>query len=204
MCPAVLSALGKTFSDPARTWCQRPRKSSNNPQWRSWPVGPTPPVSSAGTASLYADRLSDVREASWRVVRMGRDGGPVRQHLGGLMHLCLDDYLTGLWDEVAELADEGLQLCEDLRLHRFRLVLPVHPGHGRCRTWGRGHQRTALADRITHWAVSRGVRVAMHYADHCRVRDSVWDAVTSRARTSTRARSARQASSARMCRMRYG
>ena len=52
-----------------------------------------------GTASLYADRLADLREPSWKVVLQGRDGGPadsaagrvfrderlaggVRQHLG--------------------------------------------------------------------------------------------------------------------------
>ena len=27
------------------------------------------------------------------------------------MHLCLDDFLTGQWDEGAELADQGLTLC---------------------------------------------------------------------------------------------
>ncbi|PRC51406.1 hypothetical protein C6A85_64260, partial [Mycobacterium sp. ITM-2017-0098] len=64
-----------------------------------------------GAASVYLDRLADTREAHWRVVHRGRDGGSPRRHIGALMHLCLDGYLSGRWDEAEELADEGQQLC---------------------------------------------------------------------------------------------
>lgn len=165
--PALLSVTGKTFSDPARMGTAPLEQLETI---FSEERGGTDParIVRLGTASLYADRLSDVREPSWRVVRMGREGGPVRQHLGGLMHLCLDDYLTGLWDELAELADEGLQLCEDFGYKFFTWYFLYNQAMVAAAR-GDAATSTALADRITHWAVSRGVRVAMHYADHCRV-----------------------------------
>ena len=54
-----------------------------------------------GVALFYLDRLVDVRDAMWRVVRHGRSGGPSRRHLAALMIICLDHYLTGEWDEAA-------------------------------------------------------------------------------------------------------
>jgi DNA-binding CsgD family transcriptional regulator len=157
---------GKTFSDPARTGVaaleQLQAVLSGLPE-------ETDPgrIVRIGTASLYLDRLADLRGPSWRVVLQGRDGGPARRHLGALMHLCLDDYLTGRWDECVELADEGLQLCEDSGYQFFtwyfwycRAVIAA----------ARGDDDTVslLTDQITRWATPRGVGTALHYARHVR------------------------------------
>ncbi|MFC7386956.1 ATP-binding protein [Sphaerisporangium rhizosphaerae] len=164
--PALLSVAGKTFSDPARTGVaaleQLQTVLSELPE-------ETDPgrIVRIGTASLYLDRLADLRGPSWKVVLQGRDGGPARRHLGALMHLCLDDYLTGRWDECADLADEGLQLCEDSGYRFFtwyfwycRAVIAA----------ARGDDDTAglLTDQITRWATPRGVGTALHYAWHVR------------------------------------
>jgi DNA-binding CsgD family transcriptional regulator len=116
-----------------------------------------------GTASIYPDRLSELREPSWRVVRQGRDGGPVRRHLGGLMHLCLDGYHSGRWDETARLADEGLRLCEESGYSFFAWYFHYNKGIVAA---SRGETDTARvqAGLIMDWAAPRGVRSALHWA----------------------------------------
>jgi DNA-binding CsgD family transcriptional regulator len=164
--PVLLSVAGKLFSDPVR------QGAGALAQLESILAGARDETDPArivrmGTASLYADRLGDVREPSWRVVRQGRDGGPVRRQLGALMHLCLDDYLTGKWEEASELADEGLTLCEDVGYTFFSwyfLYSKAMIGAAR----GDSGTSDVLNERIIRWAKPRGVRTAVHYAHHCR------------------------------------
>ncbi|WP_199438875.1 ATP-binding protein [Umezawaea beigongshangensis] len=120
-----------------------------------------------GTAAVYLDRLGDCRESSWRLVRHGRDGGAPGRHLGALMHLCLDDFLVGRWDEAEELAAEGRRICDTSGFPFFawcfrynRAILAA----GR----GRFDEACALADEITHWALPRGVAAAALFAHHAR------------------------------------
>ncbi|MFD3457612.1 ATP-binding protein [Streptomyces sp. NPDC058691] len=164
--PALLSAAGKTFSDPARSGAAALDQLEGI-------LGELPEetdpgrIVRVGTAALYLDRLSALREPSWKVVRQGRDGGPVRRHLGALMHLCLDDYLTGRWDECVELAEEGVQLCEDSGYRFFTWYFWY------CRAVvaaPRGEDATVglLTGRINQWAAPRGVGTALHYARHIR------------------------------------
>ena len=162
--PALLSAAGKTFSDPVRAGAAALEQLE--PILDGLPEETDPGrIVRIGTASLYVDRLAELREPSWRVVLQGRDGGPVRRHLGALMHLCLNDYLTGRWDECVDLAEEGVHLCEDSGYEFFtwyfwysRAVIAAP----------RGDDDTAalLADRIIRWATPRGVGTALHYARH--------------------------------------
>jgi DNA-binding CsgD family transcriptional regulator len=162
--PPLLSVAGKTFSDPARCGAGALEQLQSIISALPEEIDPGRIVR-IGTASLYPDRLGELREPSWKVVLQGRDGGPARRHIGALMHLCLDDYLTGRWDECAELADEGVKLCEDSGYRFF--------------TWyfwyceavvaaARGDATTAdrLTDKITRFATPRGVGVALHYARH--------------------------------------
>ncbi len=162
--PAVLSALGKTFSDPARTAASA---SAELDQLMAGLVNTTDlvHVTRTGTAALYSDRLGDVRDSAWRVVRIGRDGGPARRYLSGLIHLCLDGYLTGLWDEAARLAKEGLQLCET---HGYRAFAWYFLYVQAILAAARGETETAraTAERIIQWAVPRGATCAAHYAHH--------------------------------------
>ncbi|MFF4653496.1 ATP-binding protein [Streptomyces sp. NPDC001380] len=162
--PLVLSALGKTFSDPARRGAAA---SQEIDELLAGLPGTSDPVqiTRVGTAALYADRLGDVREAAWRVVRMGRDGGPARRYLSGLIHLCLDDYLTGLWDEAATLADEGLQLCGSHGYSAFAWYFQyVQAVLAAAR--GETERAESTAERILHWAMPRGAWCAAHYSRH--------------------------------------
>ncbi|WP_327287564.1 AAA family ATPase [Streptomyces sp. NBC_01198] len=164
--PPLLSVAGKTFSDPARSGVAA--LAQLGPILDGLPHETDPGrIVRIGTASLYADRLADLRESSWRVVLQGRDGGPPRRSLGALMHLCLGDYLSGSWDECDELAAEGLQLCEDSGYRFFTWYFWY------CRAVVaavRGDDGSAerLADRITRFATPRGVGTALHYARHVR------------------------------------
>ncbi|MEW2514784.1 AAA family ATPase [Streptomyces sp. NPDC046870] len=164
--PALLSVAGKTFSDPARSGVaalgQLQSILSGLPD-ESDPGR----IVRIGTASLYADRLADLRGPSWKVVLQGRDGGPARRTLGALMHLCLGDFLSGRWDECTELADEGLQLCEDSGYGFFAWYFwycraLVAAPRGDDATVGR------LTDQIVRFATPRGIGTALHYARHVR------------------------------------
>ncbi|GAA1549467.1 helix-turn-helix transcriptional regulator [Kribbella lupini] len=164
--PALLSVAAMTFSDPARSG------TAALPQLESVLRGvqeETDPgrIVRAGPAALYADRMADLREPSWRVVRQGRDGGPARRHISAMVHLCLDDYLTGRWDECIDLADEGTQLCQDSGYHFFTWYFSY------CRAAvaaARGDDELAdsLTDDIVRWATPRGVGAAVHFARHAR------------------------------------
>ncbi|MER5601768.1 AAA family ATPase [Streptomyces sp. NPDC002265] len=162
--PPILSALGKTFADPARTGAT----ASEELDLLMAGLADTTDlvhVTRTGTAALYSDRLGEVREAAWRVVRRGRDGGPARRYLSALIHLCLDDYLTGQWDEAAQLAAEGLQLCATHGYHAFAwYFLYVQAVLAAAR--GEAEEAQTIAERIIHWAAPRGALCAVHYARH--------------------------------------
>jgi DNA-binding CsgD family transcriptional regulator len=83
------------------------------------------------------------------------------------MHLCLDDFLTGRWDEGEQLADEGLAVCE---AHGYRFFAWYFHYQKAILAAVRGDQNAslALADRITQWAKPRGVRSAELFAAHPR------------------------------------
>ncbi|GHH87097.1 LuxR family transcriptional regulator [Streptomyces sulfonofaciens] len=164
--PALLSVASKTFSDPARSGVAALEQLQSILSGLPEESDPGRIVR-IGTASLYPDRLADVREPSWKVVLQGRDGGPARRTLGALMHLCLGDFLSGRWDECDELADEGIQLCEESGYGFFTWYFWY------CRAVvaaPRGDDATAerLVDQITRFATPRGVGTALHYALHVR------------------------------------
>ncbi|WP_326568924.1 LuxR family transcriptional regulator [Amycolatopsis rhabdoformis] len=164
--PALLAAVVKARSDPARSGAAALGQLDSILGDLQKETDPGRIVR-AGTGSLYLDRLADVRESSWRVVLQGRDGGPARPHVGALLHLCLDDYFTGRWDECLELADEGTQVCQDSGYHFFTFYFWY------CRAVvaaSRGDDEAVdrLTDRITRWATPRGVGAALHCARHVR------------------------------------
>lgn len=164
--PALLSAVCKTFSDPVRTG----RSAQAEIDLVLGTIADEKDLSRivrAGTASIYLDRLGDVREPSWRVVRRGRIGGPVRRYIAGLFHIALDDYLTGLWDESYQLAGEGLRVCEE---HGYNFFTWYFWSFQAIISAARGDFETCadLADRISNWAGPSGVGIALHYADQAR------------------------------------
>jgi NAD(P)-dependent dehydrogenase (short-subunit alcohol dehydrogenase family) len=113
------------------------------------------------------------------------------------MHLCLDDYLAGRWDEAEELALEGQAVCEASGFAFFawyfwynRAVIAA----GR----GRFDEAYCLADDMTHWALPRGVAAAAQLAQHPRALAALgqgdWDAAFRHAEQRRPARSARRRS----------
>lgn len=121
-------------------------------------------VAQAGT---FVDRVPACREALWRVVRNGRDGGAVTVGLNALVQLCVDALLTGRWDESLALADEGLRVCT---AHGYGLVeWPFRHAQALVAA-GRGQYEAALtvADEMTHWATPRGVSAVEVMAHHIR------------------------------------
>ncbi|MFD6530993.1 ATP-binding protein [Streptomyces sp. NPDC060184] len=161
--PELLWVITQTFGDPARTGpAALPRLTELIDT-----VGDDPTrVVRVGTAAVFPDRLGDFRWATRRVVEQGRAGAaPVRRHLGALMHLGLDYFRLGRWDDAGELAIEGLRLCED---HDYRFfawyfqyilaaVAGVRGDSGSC---------TELTEEIVRWATPRGAHGARFFACH--------------------------------------
>ncbi|MEV7080004.1 AAA family ATPase [Streptomyces sp. NPDC093516] len=162
--PRLLLVEARTWGDPAHADAETLQELD---RIIDGALGETDParVVRVGTAALYPDRLAAVREAAWRLVRQGREGGSVRRHIGALLHLCLDGYHRGRWTEVLELSEEGLTLC-------------AKSGYTVC-TWfsqytkgmvtaSRGDTETAhaLADAMINWASPRGIRETVHCAQH--------------------------------------
>lgn len=164
--PELLALASRTFADPLRAGAAAAPDLERILARLPGEDDPSK-IIRIGAASVYLDRLADTREAHWRVVHQGRGGGSPRRHIGALMHLCLDDYLTGRWDEAEELASEGQQLCTTTDFNFFtwyflynRAVIAA----GR----GRADEAFALADEMSHWAKPRGVASVVLYAHHPR------------------------------------
>ena len=168
--PDILSVMAKTLPDPARTAGAALGEFDALAATVHLEDDPAR-INQIGMAAVYLDRLGDVRDGAWRLVRQGRRGGPARRHLVSLIHLCLDDFHTGQWEEAQQLASEGLAVCE--RGYRFfawylhfiqAMLAAVRGDHDASR---------ALADRITRWAAPRGVHLAEARARHARVLSAI-------------------------------
>ncbi|MEU5565036.1 helix-turn-helix transcriptional regulator [Micromonospora musae] len=163
--PELLTVAAATFADPARTGQAAANRLDGMVAGLSDEGDPTQIVR-IGTASIYMDRCPDGRDANWRVVRLGREGAaPARRHLGVLLHLCFDDYHTGRWREAAELAEEGLALCNE---HGFRFFTWYFQYIQALLAAVRGDVNTnqTITDAILRWAAPRGVRAGASFAYH--------------------------------------
>ncbi|MBD0670136.1 hypothetical protein BU198_05275 [Streptomyces sp. CBMA156] len=162
--PAILTVLGRTFADPARTGAAAHGRLDALMASLGEEADPVL-VTRVGTGALYLDRLGEVRDAAWQVVRAGREGGPARRYLSSLIHLCLEDYLTGRWDEALALAAEGLRACED---HGYRAFAWYFLYIDAIVLGARGDTEESLttAGQIIDWAESHDAPCAAHYAHH--------------------------------------
>ncbi len=118
-------------------------------------------------AADYVDRLAGCREALWRVIRDGREGGAVASAIDAMMQLCFDAFRAGQWDEAGRLAEEGLGLC---RARGYRLFAWLLQYGQALLAAARGDYDTAeqLTDEITRWAGPRGGRAVQACACHAR------------------------------------
>ncbi|MFF0143209.1 AAA family ATPase [Streptomyces sp. NPDC005227] len=126
------------------------------------------PVRIARTAAActYADKTSDCREALWRLIQDGRDGGAVALSLSAITSVCIDDWLTGHWDEALSLATEGTSLGRVRGYHRF-----VHVLGGYLRPLilvARGDTDDALtwAQDMADWGASHHIGATKAFAHH--------------------------------------
>lgn len=164
--PPVLSLCATTFVDPVRataaTLDELDVVISRLPD-----VGDPAEIVWIGRAAFFADRMADCRDAQWRVVRSGRDGGAVASAIAAMINLCLDDLPTGRWDEAQELADEGLELCA---LHGYRLLeWPLWFGQAVLAAYRGDEDRTrTLTDQMTRWATPRRAGIVQSYSRYAR------------------------------------
>jgi DNA-binding CsgD family transcriptional regulator len=169
--PAVLSVTARTLADPART-AAAARNELRALATALHDQHDPAQIIRIGTAAVNIDGLGDVREGTWRLVLEGRAGGPARRHLVALIHLCLDDFLTGQWEEGRQLADEGLAVCED-HGYRFSAWNFLYTQAILAAARGEDEASRALADRITQWAVPRGAHGTELRAHHPRVLSAI-------------------------------
>ena len=109
--PTFLELLAKTIPDPARDAVTSLNRLEEAIAGLNHESSPTRIVRIA-VATAYIDRLPQCRPALWRVVHDGRAGGAVTMAIHALALLGFDYYLTGQWDPLAEMADEGVSLCD--------------------------------------------------------------------------------------------
>lgn len=120
-----------------------------------------------GIAAFYVDRLSGVREALWRIVRDGREGGALGSAINAVLIICFDCFFTGDWDEAHRLAREGVELCDE---GGYRLFSWAGRYGQALLAAACGEERTAqsLTDQMTEWAIPRGAGAVKGYASHAR------------------------------------
>ncbi|MDX2546261.1 AAA family ATPase [Streptomyces sp. WI04-05B] len=131
-------------------------------------LGRPRPASPPHMAAVHPDRVTEPRDVSWDVVRQGRRGGHVRRYIDALTQLCLEDFPAGRWAEAETLAAEGLSICEERQYPFFSWQFVYHQAL-LAAVHGHFEESRGAADRITQWAVPRGVLTAATFADHARV-----------------------------------
>lgn len=162
--PTVLSLCATTFADPARATPSMLDELAAAIQGLRYEVNPDHIVR-IGLAANFVDRVSGCREALWRVVHDGRQGGAVTSAISALLLLSFDDVQDGSWEEADQLADEALALCErhgyQLAARPFLLVKALLAVR-------RGDDVTTrnLTDQMTQWAAPRGARSVNWFAHH--------------------------------------
>jgi DNA-binding CsgD family transcriptional regulator len=164
--PALLALLRLTFADPARTASRALGAADDMLAAVRGESDPNRGIRT-GTACVYIDRLAELRDGHWALVQESRTGTPNRRHVGAYMHLCLDDFLTGRWDEGKQLADEGRALCQHNGFPFFEWYFIYNQAIFAAGS-GRFDEAVRLADHLSSWAAPRGVRVAQLWAHHPR------------------------------------
>ena len=168
--PRFLDLLARTIPDPARdavAALDRLEEAIADLNQESSPTR----IVRTGVASAYIDRLPQCRAALWRVVNDGRAGGAVTMSIQALGLLGFDAFLTGQWDSLAELADEGVSLCDThsyglLRWPARSLQALLAAAHGD------SANARAIADEVIGWAVPRRAGAMHVYVLHALALDA--------------------------------
>ncbi|GAA1327275.1 AAA family ATPase [Pseudonocardia xinjiangensis] len=124
-------------------------------------------IARVGMAAISPDRLSGCRDALWRVVRVGREGGFSRRYAGSLSMMCFDYFAAGEWDQVDELAEEGLEVCTGPEAEFFEWCF-LYSRAMLAAARGDADMARKLAVEVTR-AAPRGVRTAQMFAEQVRL-----------------------------------
>jgi DNA-binding CsgD family transcriptional regulator len=162
--PPLLALLTATFPDPVRTAAPALDQLTTTISSLRDEIDPTRIVRTCN-AAVFMDRLAGCRDPLWRVVRHAREGGPLAPAVSALIYLCVDDFITGRWDEIGQLADEGLEMGDAHGYHHFEW--PFHY-HQALVAAVRGDQETSRIqiDEALRWATPRGARGVELYIHH--------------------------------------
>ena len=121
----------------------------------------------AGNAASV-DRLASCRRPLWRVVRQGRDSTQASsQVVQALNMLAADDFVSGRWNEMDEVINEGLELCRAMPNAQGEWVLRSHAAMVAA---GRGDEANVRThtEWINRWASRRGVGLALNTVNRAR------------------------------------
>ncbi|MGW1215708.1 AAA family ATPase [Streptomyces sp. NPDC002499] len=126
-------------------------------------------------AGAYVDRLPGSRSSLRRVVDDGRGGGAVTLAIEALFLLANDAYVTGQWDDITGLTDEGLGWCTT-----YNYRLQAWPGRflRGLLAAARGDDRTArtVADTLVSWGNPRGLGILRTYSAHIKALSALGNA----------------------------
>ncbi|MFI6294673.1 ATP-binding protein [Nonomuraea sp. NPDC050790] len=162
--PELLDILAHTFSDPARLAPAVLDRLDAAIAGIHHEIIPARIIRIA-IAAAFVDRLSLCREGLWRVIRHGRDGGAVTSAIEALFTVGNDSFLVGQYEELQEVVDEGLALCEQ---HGYRLLSwpGVYLRALVAAVRGDAEIATDLAGQTARWATPRRARAVQNYAWH--------------------------------------
>lgn len=168
--PQLLSILAGTFSDPVRL--ARPVLGQLDAAIGLLRTETSPArIVRTAIAGSYLDRIGGCREPLWRAVRHGREGGAVTSAIEALFLLGNDAYFTGRWDDVQELTDEGLVLCQTYNYSLLQWVGQfLQAAVATCR--GDHVKSRALTEQMSRWAAPRRVGVVSAYVWHVKSLDA--------------------------------
>jgi DNA-binding CsgD family transcriptional regulator len=164
--PTDLNLLSKTVTDPVRTAAPVLGQLDAAISELAAEADATKIVRIAA-ASVYVDRLAGCRNAMWRVVRNGRNGGAVASAIRALVMLGTDYFMTGQWSKAGQVITEGVELAE---ARGYELL--AWPGRYQLAVLAclSGDYATAeaLTDEMTRWAAPRRVGAVRAYSCHAR------------------------------------
>ncbi|GLX49098.1 LuxR family transcriptional regulator [Streptomyces hygroscopicus subsp. hygroscopicus] len=163
--PELLLLMSRALPDAARTTPGERRRLTElidrRQEWRE----PHQLVRLHASA-IYLDLFGGCRAQAWGLVENGRAGGAVRSALSALLHLGLDDFAAGRWEEAERLADEGLALCEG---HGYTFVAWFFHLHKALLAAARGDAEVdRWADELTRVTTARRAHGAAGTAHHPR------------------------------------
>ncbi|MYS85358.1 AAA family ATPase [Streptomyces sp. SID5474] len=169
--PEILDLLGNTYLEPTR------RAGPSLPLLDEAIAGIGGQADHAhavrlGIAALYVDRIAGCRSTLWRVVEHGRGGGAIAAAIKAFVLLGFDGVLSGDWDGVQRLTEEGLAVTTR---HHYRLLGGFLQYDRAMVAAARGDRETVrhLADELVAWGAPNRIAFVLQLAAHAKAVDAL-------------------------------